>query len=380
MKTSFKQNLCLGALILSMMVLTGQSITAQEKDVAEATIEIVKGDSAKRKSSFNAYPYVYYTPETNFAFGAGGIFIFYTGDSPELKPSKIGFGAMYSSSKQYRFGINPKLYFFDSKLYIDMPLSYGYSVDKLFGVGPDTEETGLETYTKKYFTASMTLQVPPVMFAADRTGIILDYDYTEIVDKRSNELLLNDSITGSNGGQSFGIGTDLVWDTRDNIFYPNSGGYQYFKIVVYPEFTDFTYSFMELDVRHFVSIVPKHIIATNFYVASTSGDAPFYKLPALGGQKRMRGYFMGRYRDNFYMMLQAEYRHMFAKRFGFVFFGGVGNVSSHLMTYSFQNIKYSFGGGLRFMFNQKEKVNLRMDIGFGSDKNRGVYFGIEEAF
>ena len=30
-----------------------------------------------RKSSFNAYPYVYYTPETKLAFGAGGIFIFY---------------------------------------------------------------------------------------------------------------------------------------------------------------------------------------------------------------------------------------------------------------------------------------------------------------
>lgn len=28
------------------------------------------------RSSFNAYPYAYYTPESQFAFGAGGIIIF----------------------------------------------------------------------------------------------------------------------------------------------------------------------------------------------------------------------------------------------------------------------------------------------------------------
>lgn len=38
------------------------------------------------------------------------------------------------------------------------------------------------------------------------------------------------------------------------------------------------------------------------------------------------------------------------------------------------------GGGLRYLFNKKENVNLRMDIGFGRDGNTGIYFGIKEAF
>ena len=382
MKTSYKQNLCLGCMIFTVLLIAGPTIQAQETVVEETAPNIIPdSDSTKKRSSFNAYPYVYYTPETSLAFGGGGIFIFYTGDSPELKPSKIGFGLMYSISKQYRIGVNPKFYFADSKLYLDLPLSYGFSLDKLFGIGPDTEVTGNESYTKKYFTASLTVQVPPVIFAADRTGIILDYDYTEIVDKRESDLLLNDEVTGSNGGHTFGIGGDLVWDSRDNIFFPNTGGYQYFKVVIYPGgIGDFNFSFMELDVRQFFAFSPDHVIAGNFYVASTTGDAPFYKLPALGGQKRMRGYFTGRYRDNFYMILQAEYRQYFWKKLGFVVFGGVGNVSNDMLSYSFSNIKYSFGGGLRFKFNEKEKVNLRMDIGFGSEKNRGIYFGIEEAF
>jgi hypothetical protein len=80
------------------------------------------------------------------------------------------------------------------------------------------------------------------------------------------------------------------------------------------------------------------------------------------------------------MMLQAEFRHMFSKRFGYVVFGGAGNVSNSMLEYSLNHIKYSLGAGLRFRFNQKEKVNLRMDIGVGPDKNMGIYFGIEEAF
>lgn len=43
-------------------------------------------------------------------------------------------------------------------------------------------------------------------------------------------------------------------------------------------------------------------------------------------------------------------------------------------------LKYSFGGGLRYLFNKKEQVNLRMDIGIGPNGNTGIYFGIEEAF
>lgn len=380
MKQTRKQTLRVIMVMFPILFISGLISLAQEKDVAETTIPIVKGDSTKKTSSFNAYPYVYYTPETSLAFGAGGIFVFYTGDSPELKPSKLGFGLMYSISKQYRIGLNPKFYFFDSKLYIETPLSYGYSIDKFYGIGPDTEETGTEKFTKKYFTASLTIQVPPVIFAADRTGIILDYEHTDITDKMENELLLNDEVTGSNGGHTFGVGGDLVWDSRDNIFFPNTGGYQYFKVVVYPEIDISSFSFMELDVRQFFAFRPDIVIGGNFYVASTTGDAPFYRLPALGGQKRMRGYFMGRYRDNFFMMLQTEFRHMFAKRFGYVVFGGVGNVSNSMMEYGFNNIKYSFGAGLRFRFNQKEKVNLRMDIGIGPHKNRGIYFGIEEAF
>jgi hypothetical protein len=32
------------------------------------------------------------------------------------------------------------------------------------------------------------------------------------------------------------------------------------------------------------------------------------------------------------------------------------------------------------LFNQEQRVNLRVDLGFGEAGNHGIYFGIEEAF
>ena len=48
--------------------------------------------------------------------------------------------------------------------------------------------------------------------------------------------------------------------------------------------------------------------------------------------------------------------------------------------FNMKDLKYSYGAGLRFLFNKEQKVNLRMDIGIGQNGNSGVYFGIEEAF
>lgn len=337
-------------------------------------------DTSQRKSTFNGYPYAFYSPESKFAVGAGGIFIFYTGQDSILRPSKIGFGGYYSSNKQYKVSMNNVYYFLNNNLYVSLPLSYGYFVNKFWGVGDNTQDTMQPGYSQTTFSATLTIQVPPEWFAADRTGLIIDYDYTEIVDKMENEFLINDSIPGNNGGNLLGFGSDLLWDSRDNIFFPNSGGYQYFKAVIYPGIGGGNFALFELDVRNYRAFSTDHVLAGNFFFQAATGETPFYKLPALGGSKRMRGFFNGRYRDNIYMMLQLEYRQYFWKRFGFVVFAGAGNVSDEIMTYNFSNMKYSYGGGLRYLFNKVQKVNLRMDVGFGNDGNLGIYFGIEEAF
>ncbi len=335
---------------------------------------------SSERISFNGYPYVFYTPETQAAIGGGGILLFYTKENQKLRPSKVGFGAHYTTNKQYKFSLNSSIYFNENKMVVQMPLSFGYTADKFWGLGKSSTEDGSEEFFREDFSVQLEVQVPPLLFYADRTGFILEFSDTSIVDTQENEFLNNALVTGFEGGKLFGVGFDLIWDRRDNLFYPTSGHFQFIKFIVYPEPSDFVFTSLEIDVRYFKKLFKGQVLATNLYVASVSSNAPFYRLPALGGQNRMRGYFKGRYRDNNYIALQMEYRQYVTKKLGFVAFGGFGDVGSEITDLNLKELKYSFGGGLRYLFNKKENVNLRMDIGIGQDGNTGVYFGIEEAF
>jgi outer membrane protein assembly factor BamA len=358
-----------------------EPIKAQDVEEVDESEEASKKDKTSTHGmSFSGYPYAYYTPETELAFGVGGVLVFYTADEEDLSPSKISLSGYYTTNGQYKISLNPAMYFARDKQFVQLPLSFGHVVDSYWGIGNNTPETGDEQYTLDVVSVTFTVQVPPLWFQADRTGIIFDYDKTDIVDEQDNSLLHDDELLGTDGGESYGIGTDLVWDSRDNIFFPNGGTYQYMKFVVYPQFGDYVYYTLEMDIRHFTALSPDHVIAGNFYFAAAGGNTPFYQLPALGGQNRMRGYFQGRYRDNVYTTLQLEYRQYFWQKFGFVVFGGVGDVASDLLKFKLDEFKHSLGLGLRFLFNRNEKVNLRMDVGFGKDGNSGVYFGLEEAF
>jgi outer membrane translocation and assembly module TamA len=112
----------------------------------------------------------------------------------------------------------------------------------------------------------------------------------------------------------------------------------------------------------------------------TFGDVPYFKLPRLGGDKMMRGYYFGRYRDNVYYMGQVEYRKQIADRFYLVAFFGLGRVSDKFKNVTLKNLHPTYGLGLRFVLDVMEKLNIRLDIGFGDNGTSGVYFNAEEAF
>jgi hypothetical protein len=134
-----------------------------------------------------------------------------------------------------------------------------------------------------------------------------------------------------------------------------------------------------VDLRQYVSLKPQQILALQMYVQWVGGNPPFYEFPALGGQRIMRGYYQGRYRDEVLAAAQAEYRGHIGGRFGFVAFAAVGDVGSKLTDVQIRELKTSLGGGLRVLFNKAENVNLRVDAGFGRGTT-GIYFGLEEAF
>lgn len=68
--------------------------------------------SSSKKSGITGMPIVYYTPETRWAWGGGGLVYFsVTKDVSVVRPSNIAFSAIYTQNKQYSFDLNPDFYF-----------------------------------------------------------------------------------------------------------------------------------------------------------------------------------------------------------------------------------------------------------------------------
>jgi hypothetical protein len=93
----------------------------------------------------------------------------------------------------------------------------------------------------------------------------------------------------------------------------------------------------------------------------------------------MRGFYEGRYRDHDLVVVQAEHRLPLWRRFGWAGFAGLGDVASKISQFRSRDVKASAGFGLRYMLIPEEKMNLRLDFGFGKNTS-GFYVTITEAF
>ncbi len=332
-------------------------------------------------SNITAYPFIYYTPETEFAFGAGGVYTFYAGKDAIINPSKLSFSGFYSTVKTYEFELDSELFFFENKYVAKVDLGYAHTVDRFYGIGYNTPDLGNEKYVMNSYGGILEFQMPPNIIIAKRVGLAYEYRDYEIANRGENIYLQDKTILGVDGGIISGLGMVYVWDTRDNIFYPLHGGVTKMSILFYSKDigSDYTFSTFELDTRRYWSLDDDKVLAFQSNIHVSSEGTPFFKLPALGGSNIMRGYYQGRYRDNNFVAVQTEYRGHLWQKFGFVAFVSYGGVTEELVLLSFDKMRYAAGVGLRYLFSDDEKINLRADFAFGNGTN-GIYFGIEEAF
>jgi hypothetical protein len=96
-----KFNSFLTLILLCSIGMISNSIAQEEPD----SVDIFK-------ASVNAYPYVFYTPETEFAFGGGGILAFYTARDSILNPSSVTLSGYYSTNKSYSIYLKSNFFFF----------------------------------------------------------------------------------------------------------------------------------------------------------------------------------------------------------------------------------------------------------------------------
>ncbi len=359
--------------VISILLILCNVVAAQEK-----------GDTLLTTKSVDiiGYPIAFYTPETDLAGGVGGLIYFRMGEDVKIRPSKILVSAWYTINHQYYFKIAPQIYFAGAgRDLLDMRFIYSKEIGKFYGIGNETEEINNPEFTMTSLRFYSEFGAFNLISKNIHTGIIIDYFPNDLVDKQANPYLQNENIPGVNGGTVSGLGLLVVLDERDNIFYPTKNYFHKIRLQFFGSYlgSEFTYNRMVADLRYFISPLESHILAFQLYTDITHGTIPFFRLPALGGEQRMRGYFTGRYRDKLYLTGQVEYRKLVWWRLGVAAFLAAGDVANKWTQFNTRTIKYSYGFGLRFVFDQDEKINLRMDLGFGKNTS-GVYFALEEAF
>jgi outer membrane protein assembly factor BamA len=327
-----------------------------------------------------AYPFVFYSPETNWAFGAGGILYFSLSDKLKSKPSSVTASGFYTINNQFDITVLPEIYFNHDKHLLSTKLNFGEIFDYFYGIGSTSPDIPNNQYFQRNFIVNVKYQME-VFRKNLKVGPVYEWRAMDIINKEGNPILDSNLVRGSNGGTTSGIGVIASYDSRDNIFYPSKGGFHQFSATYYSKAigSDFDYNKYTLDLRRFVSLSPNHILALQGYAMVEFGYPPFYDLALLGGDRVMRGYLYGRYRDRLYYAVQAEYRLPVIWRFGFVFFGGLGDVASELAKVTTATIKPTYGFGVRFRIDELQKLDLRVDVGFGKDTD-GIYFSVNQAF
>lgn len=201
------------------------------------------------------------------------------------------------------------------------------------------------------------------------------------VEVDSGGLLDTQQPAGVDGGLAWGIGPAISFDTRDNPLNALRGIYLSLSSLGFGKMigSDFSFTRTEAEVRKYIRTFPRHVLALHGYTMIQTGEQPFRRLGLVGGEQVMRGYYQGRYRDQNYLALQAEYRMPLFWRFGLAVFAGAGEVWNWSEPYQMQVFKYTSGAGIRFLMDKKDNVNLRLDFAVGN-RTTGFYVAFGEAF
>jgi hypothetical protein len=336
-------------------------------------------DSSGSSASIHGFPYVYYTPETDWAFGGTAVVTFRLDSGVALSPSSVALDAYYTVGRQYRFTVAPELYLHENRLLVSCSMEFGRIADKFWGIGPRTPDSDSTEFVKRL--VRFQARVLMVLSGPLKAGVILEYERTSMLDTGLNLILQAGSVEGRAGAVASGAGMLLTWDTRDNLFFPTAGSFHQIECTAFaPAFGgDHAFQRSLLDLRGYYSPGSGHIVGVQCSGIAISGTAPFTRLAPLGGDMIMRGYFTGRYRDRVLLAAQVEYRNMFLSRFGAVVFAGAGDVASSFSAFHLKDIKPTWGGGLRFMLDPEERLTVRADFGIGRGSD-GIYLAIKEAF
>jgi len=328
------------------------------------------------------YPTVAYAPETSWEVGFSTLYVYYANKDIENRLSEISGFTFYTFENQYGIWFDHALYtdqdkwfFLGRSRFQSFPLLY-------YGIGPDSPSDYLAEVDGNY----LLLRERVLRELAHSVYFGLQVDYQNLFDVEFKSV--ENSVTiprGGEGSANLGLGFSLVYDNRHNVLNVRDGFFSEQAFLRYDDAwgSDFTFSNIISDNRLFVPVNERDVLAAQLFGQFTfNGNAPFNQLALMGGESLMRGYYLGRYRDDNLIAGQVEYRLLpfkFAKRFGASAFISAGQVFGSGRGFEVHELLPAGGLGGRFLLFPKKDIWVRLDMAF-TEEGSGFYFFIGEAF
>jgi len=363
--------------ILGFVLLFSICSFSQEEDPSLFKFDTLK---VRKKFQIVGLPIVFYTPETSVGFGAGTqLFLHRQANIYNARESNILVTAIYTLNSQFIIDARPKIYFQFGDWMMDGCFKYKIFPSNFWGIGNFTPDSNEESYNMESFEVSAAfLKYLPPSLNFGLEYVFADHKMLEI---KEGGILDTSGIPGSRGCRASGIFVVFNLDNRDNIFFPYKGNFMQIKAGFASKVLGSTYSYNKfiIDLRKYIRLTRTIVLASQIYLEDGYGTVPFQSKSYLGGPERNRGYYKGRYIDDHLGSAQVEVRWRFTPRWVLAGFASGGEVSSLPWDY-FRDLKFSFGGGIRYQLLKKAPTLLRFDAGIGEDGNLGFYFSVNEAF
>lgn len=359
---------------------------------------------------YDLLPVITYSAETALNLGAIGFRYFdLGGGKKEIPVSFLNMAAIYTTRNQlflesgYQFflsngdRINGWLYYFDAP-------------DRNYGLGNNPNLLLTENGTDEIlnylnvdvaragFQGSYQKKVGRKLFFGPSVNIenVISYDtvpnFFRIIENAGKLGRLQNRIEG----KRIGLGLMFTSDTRDQVINTRTGHFFQASFLANSKIfgSDFDYHASRIEFTKYINPFSNHTLAFRLIQDwkqpfGSSGNIPLYGLSRPNG----RGYFQGTFQDQNSQQIDIEYRlpfwrdenleysrFQFWKGLGMVLFVNGQQAYGETGSYKISNTNLAVGSGLRVLFNKKNRMNLRIDFGYGLRENGNGVNGRQTTF
>lgn len=290
------------------------------------------------------------------------------------QPSNVSLYANISTSGYYKVGVTGLNLMDRNRHRIKYDISFASMPIDYWGIGYAMAQAEKSSMVEKRYRIDAEYQYE--MARNFFGGVALDFTHAAAKKVANPDYMLGqrDKYTAT------GWGLSLQYDSRDFAPNPYKGIYLSLRETYFPAALGTTETIWRTTFtgNYYQRLWKGCTLALDAYMEYNAGkEIPWSMVAQLGGGYRMRGYYLGQYRDNGMIEVQAELRQKIYNRHGIVVWVGAGNVFPNFNSFQWRQTLPNYGIGYRWEF--KHRVNVRIDYGRG--KHGGsVVFNVNEAF